>query len=184
MKGHICRVIYHDGERLPTMFAPRKTLDPWTAVNVDSHFEVPFLGDGYTYNEQMRAQYEASAPLLPPPGLYLKHQEILFKNVSIFDLTGRKLTWGDIRPEDVLGMKGVYYVLSQHKSFFDVPQDENISPEWDFRSEDQYSESTLRDNLPLTEPARIPLDYIKANAIARIVNGRIHTSRELVFTNY
>jgi hypothetical protein len=99
-----------------------------------------------------------------------------------FDVTGFRVTWADISPADAKKMCGVYYLLSEHKVDRDKlkiagrahQQKETgpISPFEEFLSE---WESIY---------AYIDIEYMKRNAIARIVDGEIQTSRDRFLQNY
>lgn len=166
------------------MFDSQQFKDPWDADNVDATHEKPFTDDGYVLTGEMKAKYQASVHALPSEGGMRGRYKMIFKNVSIFDVSGAKLTWSDLTPEDARGLQGVYYLLSEHKSLWDAPEAENLTTGWDFRSKDPNSRSPFEDYLPDFEPVRMSIEYVKSNAIARIVDGEIHTSRQLMSMNY
>lgn len=140
-----------------------------------------FKDDRYILDDEMRARYMRSK-ITMRPGQILPRSRMFCKNVSIFDVTGRKLIWGDIGPDDVRAMYGVYYVLSEHTSFWS-PIGEDVKG-WDFRSEDPFSKSACRQFLPDFEPVQFDIESVKTYAIARIVNGEIQSSRLLFDRNY
>jgi len=138
-----------------------------------------FVNDGYGWDIKMRNNYLESK-LISDSGQILPRDEMFCKNASIFDLTGTKIWWGDISSKDVKKLKGIYYILSEHKSFWDVPK--NFIKDLKM-NEDKFSNSPFRDMLPL-EPTMIDTDYIKSNAIARINNGKIETNKEIISRHY
>jgi len=160
----------------------KKTHRVWDAPNVKTGYDEGFADDRYVMAEGMAAKYRFSKEAIPPRGNLRPRETMLFKNVSIFDITGTKITWGDIAPEDVRMMLGVYYILSEHKSFWNPP--ENAVIRFGPVSEDPNSRSPFRELLPEKEPMIMSVRYVKANAIARIVDGEIHTSRQLLMSNY
>jgi len=159
--------------------------DPWKAKNVKLGFTEPFLNDGYTLTPEMMEKYKSSPRAMPPWGRILPSHSRLFKNVTIFDVTGFRVTWADISPADAEKMCGVYYLLSEHKVDRDklkVAEKEHpqkgtdtsppVSPFEKFLSEWESSY------------VYIDIEYMKRNAIARIVDGEIQTSRERFLRNY
>lgn len=113
-----------------------------------------FENDEYKFTKEMKKKYLESKIKMSEG--QIRYDDNFFKNTSIFDLAGRKVIWGDIAPEDVDEMKGVYYLLSEYKSF------------WDFR------------NSKNKNPDALKVKYIKKNAIARIVDGKIETNDNLI----
>jgi hypothetical protein len=104
------------------------------------------------------------------------------KNASIFDLAGRQLVWDDVGPDDVKAMHGVYYILSEHTSFWS-PIDKDVKG-WTLKGDDPPSKSACRQFLPDFEPIRITIESVKAYAIARVVDGKIQSSKLLFNRNY
>jgi len=160
----------------------KKAPKAWDAPNVKTGYDEGFADDRYTLNEGMAAKYRFAKEAIPPRGNLRPRETMIFKNASIFDVAGTKITWGDIAPEDVRMMLGVYYILSEHKSFWHPP--ENAVIRFGSTSDDPNSQSPFRDLLPGKEPMIMDIRYIKASAIARIVDGEIHTSRKLLMRNY
>ena len=119
-----------------------------------------FENDGYELTEEMKEKYQKSKIKISNQQL-ISNDKRFCKNASIFDVTGLKIAWGDIAPEYVNEMFGIYYVLSEYKSL------------WDFRK-----------MLPNMEPIAIDINYIKKNAIARIVEGKIETNDNLMFLHF
>ncbi len=140
-----------------------------------------FENDSYTLDDKMIEKYKNSKIGIVN-GQMRGSDERFCKNTSVFDVTGRKLVWGDIAPGDVEGMLGVYYLLSEHKSFWDP--DKVAVKNWGPRSEDPYSLSPFRNLLPTFEPVIFDIAYVKKNAFARIVDGRIETSKEIISNRY
>ncbi len=158
--------------------------DPWKAKNVKISFTEPFLNDGYTLNPEIIEQYKSSLSAIPPWGRILPSHSRLFKNVTIFDVTGFRVTWADISPADAEKMCGVYYLLSEHK----VDRDK-------LKIAGREHQQKVTDPSPPISPfekflsewesiyAYIDIEYMKMNAIARIVDGEIQTSRDHFLRN-
>jgi len=119
-----------------------------------------FENDKYELNEEMKEKYSKSKIKISSQQLIIKDKRFC-KNASIFDVTGLKIAWGDIALEYVNEMFGIYYVLSEYKSY------------WDFRNV-----------LPNMEPIAMNMNYIKKNAIARIVDGKIESNDNLIFLHF
>lgn len=94
------------------------------------------------------------------------------KDVSVFNGNGRKVYWGDLLPEDIEGLKGVYYVLSQMDSFHDVPK--FVIKAESMKAADDFlrPKDTL---IPVEEMARdkvaLDPDYVRMKALGKIKNG-------------
>lgn len=153
----------------------------YDTVNLREDLPTSFENDGFELTPQMRAKYLESIIGIMN-GQTRSRERYFCKNASIFDVTGTKLAWGDIAPADVVNMLGVYYILSEHKSFW--KPDEEAVKGWKFRSEDPNSRSPFRDLLPDFEPQIFDITYVKKSAIARILDGQIETSHDLIFKNY
>jgi len=160
----------------------QKIHEKWYQPNIRTDLAQDLVHDGYTLTEEMIKKYRESQGAIPILGAIRPPAVRILKNVSIFDLSGRKITWGDLAAEDVKDMQGVYYVLSEYKSFWNPPDAyvKGYSP----TSDDPNSSSPFRDLLPPFEPVVMDIGYIKGNAIARIVDGELQTSRELLIKNY
>lgn len=117
-----------------------------------------FENDGFELSLEMITKYLESKIGIKN-GQIRNRDKYFCKNGSIFDVTGTKLAWGDITPRDVEQMLGVYYILSEHKSYF--KPDENAVKGWDFRSNDPNSRSPFRDLLPDFEPIVLDINYVK-----------------------
>lgn len=173
------------GEILVTAEEDLPDYDPWKASNVNLGFTEPFWDDGYTLNLEMTEKYKASSEYIPRRGGIRPRFLRLFKNVSIFDVTGFKVTWSDISPFDVEKMLGVYYVLSEYRSFWHIPKAavrvHKIRGSWPNPFEDF---SPFEEFLPKWEASYVEVKYMKCSAIARIIDGEIQTSRKLFFRNY
>ena len=140
-----------------------------------------FANDGYVLDDEMLEKYRRSR-ITMRQGQILTRRKMFCKNASVFDVSGRKIVWGDIGQDDVKEMYGVYYILSEHSSFWSpVVQDVK---DWSRRSDDPLSESLCRQFLPKLEPVRFKIETVKRFAIARIVDGKIQSSRKLYSTNY
>jgi len=126
----------------------------YNTVQLREDLPACFEYDNYSLTLEMQAKYlESRMGVID--GQVRERDEYFCKNASIFDLTGKKLAWGDITPQDVAEMRGVYYILSEYRSYWDRHEEADFTPE-----------------------------YVKKNAIARIVDGQIQTSRTLIFRNY
>jgi hypothetical protein len=140
-----------------------------------------FSDDGYLLDDEMLEKYRHSritmrqGQILPPSRMFVK-------NASIFDLSGKKLVWGDIGAADVKEMYGVYYILSEHASFWS-PVEKDVT-RWSPRSDDPFSQSSYRQLLPDAEPIQFNISTVKRYAIARIYDGKIQSSRKLFSNNY
>jgi len=151
----------------------------YNTIKFDETLPISFYDDLYEWNLQMRDKYSKSK-IKSKLGQILSRDKLFCKNASIFDLIGTKIWWGDLGQKDVEDLKGVYYILSEHKSFWNVPKDVIKDAKY---NEDPFSKSPFRDYLPL-EPILIDIKYIKSNAIARIVDGKIQTSEKLIHRNF
>ena len=132
-----------------------------------------FKDDGFELIPFMTSEYNRSLIKIKN-GQLRTSSERFCKNASIFDLNGTKICWGDITPNDVENMCGVYYILSELKSYWMVDKDQIKSSKKGSNIFDPHRK----------EPTLLTIDYIKKNAIARIVNGKIETNEDLIFQNY
>src|SRR3989338_8260981 len=131
------------------------------------------VSDGYVMSDEMLDKYKQST-IESPEGQLLPVGRRYRKNASIFDVRGIKIWWGDICPDDVRRLKGVYYVLSQSNSYMSVPEEAIIK--WNFlEKKDPNSRSAFRHLLPV-EPTVLDINYVKKKAIARIIDGKMQTS--------
>lgn len=150
-------------------------------VQLRTDLPVSFENDGFELSPEMAGKYLES--IVDVREGQMRNRDARFcKNASIFDVTGKKIVWGDIAPADVKRMKGVYYILSEHKSFWD-PKESAVKG-WNFRGEDPNSKSQFRDSLPDFEPNVFDINYVKRNALARIVDGEIQTSEGLIGAHF
>jgi len=158
-------------------------MDVFTLVPQDESLKnaESFLDDGYELNEEMLQKYRCSR-ITMRKGQILSRSRMFCKNVSVFDLSGKKLVWGDIGPDDVKQMFGVYYLMSEHASFW-TPVEKDVT-RWTPRSNDPFSQSPYQQFLPELEPIAFKIETIKRFAVARIVDGKIQSSRELFSRNY
>ncbi len=150
-------------------------------INLRIDLPSSFEHDGLVLTPEIMEKYKRSTITLQN-GQILEECTRFCKNASIFDLTGTKIVWGDFGPKDVEEMLGVYYVLSEHKSYLDVPKE--AVKVHKLHHDDPFSQSPFRHLLPPGEPYILDIGYIKKNAIARIVNGEIQTNRDLIFLHY
>ena len=158
-------------------------MDPFVIVPEDENLKdaVSFVDDGFVLDADMLKKYQRSR-ITMRQGQLLPRNRMFIKNASVFDVSGRKLTWGDIGPADVVEMFGVYYLLSEHTSFWSpVERDVTI---WSPRSDDPFSLSLCRQLLPDLKPIQFQVETIKRFAVGRIVDGKIQSSRELFSRNY
>lgn len=176
--------------------------DPWKAKNVKLGFTEPFLNDGYTLTTEMVEKYKSSPRSRPPWGRILPSHSRLFKNVTIFDVTGFRVTWADISPADAEKMCGVYYLLSEHKVDRDKlkiagrEHQQGVQGDTQTGAQGDTLSPQETDPSPPISPfekflsewesiyAYIDIEYMKMNAIARIVDGEIQTSRDRFRRNY
>ena len=107
----------------------------------------------------------------------IKRDERFCKNACIFDVTGLKIAWGDISLEKLDEMFGVYYLLSQHKSNYNIAKDYFLEGE-------KFLISPFIKSLDILEPIVMDIKYIKKNAIARIVDGKIETNNNIIFLHF
>ncbi|MEK6812372.1 MAG: hypothetical protein AABX76_02330 [Nanoarchaeota archaeon] len=135
----------------------------------------------FRMDDEMREKYKRSKIGITD-GQIRSREQYFCKNASVFDVAGKKIAWGDVAPLDVKMMEGVYYILSEYKSFWHVP--EKGTKEWSFRSKDPNSKSRFQDLLPEFEPTVFKPSYVRRNAIARIVDGEIQTSGRLISRHY
>jgi hypothetical protein len=142
-----------------------------------------FLNDGYVLDDEMLQKYRRSR-ITMRQGQILPRSRMFCKNSSVFDVTGRKLIWGDIGPDDVKQMYGVYYILSEHASFWNPVEKDVTSTRWSRRSDDPFSESLCRQFLPDFEPVQFKVSTVKRFALAWIIDGKIQSSRKLFSSNY
>jgi hypothetical protein len=140
-----------------------------------------FVDDGYTLDDEMIEKYRRTR-ITMRQGQILPRNKMFCKNASIFDVTGRKLIWGDIGPDDVKEMYGVFYLLSEHSSFWN-PAEKDVEG-WSLRSDDPFSVSVCRQFLPDLEPIQFRIETVKRFAVGRIVDGKIQSSRNLFLRNY
>ena len=159
----------------------KSNMSLYDTVQLREDLPISFENDGYELTQEMVAKYLESI-IEVTNGQIRKIDEYFCRNGSIFDVTGTKLAWGDIAPRDVAKMLGVYYILTEHKSYWEP--DGEAAKGWTLRSEDPNSRSPFRDLLPDLEPAVFDPRYVKRNAIARIVDGEIQTSRDLIHAHY
>jgi len=139
-----------------------------------------FENDGYILDEEMNKKYSRSRIKIRN-GQVRDGREFFWKNLSVFDVRGMKLAWGDIAPRDVDEMFGAYYLLSEYKSFWS-PDDEFVKG-WGQRSVDPNSLSQFNGWMPDFEPVVFDIIYVKRNALARILDGQIQSSEDLIRRN-
>jgi len=72
--------------------------------------------------------------------------------------------------------------LSEYKSFWKAPEDAFLKAKV-AKYDDELFSPFLK-LLPEKEPVQLNIEYMKQNAIARIVDGWIYSSHELVARNY
>jgi len=122
-----------------------------------------FEDDNFILTSEMTEKYKKSR-IKMEKGQVKPRKQRFCKNASIFDITGKKITWGDIAPEDVNEMMGVYYILSEEKSLW---------------NKNEIKENS-RDHSPDLEGFVFNIDYIKRKAFARIIDGEIQTNETLI----
>lgn len=149
--------------------------------DLPNNFRWDWINPKYRLNAKMAEEYKNSV-IGVTNGQLRSSEERFCKNASIFDVTGTKIAWGDVAPLDVKLMKGVYYILSEHRSFWHPS--ENRVKGWSFRKRDPNSRSPFQHLLSDFEAVVFDPSYVRRNAIARIVDGEIQTSRELIYRNH
>lgn len=153
----------------------------YNTLELRKDMPLTFENDGYELNIEMIERYRNSKMCIEN-GQMLPRETYFCKNVSIFDLTGTKIFWGDIAPEDVRNMMGIYYILTEHTSYWNPPKSAvKLNQK---NNEDINSKSSYRHLLPEREAVALDIDYIKRNAIARINDGAIETSKDLIMLHY
>lgn len=153
----------------------------YDTVELRNDLQISFENDGFEITNEMIEKYRSSK-LCIDNGQVLPRQIYFCKNASVFDLTGTKIVWGDIAPEDVKNMMGVYYILTEHTSYWKPPK---YAVRLEQKNgEDPNSNSSFRNILPKKEAVAFDMNYIKRNAIARIVDGKIDTSKDLIMLHY
>ena len=140
-----------------------------------------FVNDGYVLDTLMLKKYRRTR-ITMRQGQILPRSSMFCKNASVFDLSGRKIIWGDIGPDDVKQMVGVYYIMSEHTSFWNPVEKDATS--WSPRSDDTFSQSSYRQFLPDVEPVQFKITTVKKYAVARIFDGKIQSTRNIFSNNY
>ena len=97
-----------------------------------------FEDDGYEMTDEMIEKYTKTVITIVN-GQTRSRGEYFCKNASIFEVSGIKVAWGDISPKDVESMLWVYYILSEHKSYWDV--DKEAVKKYNFKPQDPFSKS-------------------------------------------
>ena len=158
-------------------------MDVFTIIQEDESLKdaESFANDGYVLDTEMLQKYLRSS-ITMRQGQILPRNKMFCKNASIFDIGGIKIIWGDLGPDDVKNMYGVYYVMSEHSSFWS-PVQKDVTM-WSPRSDDPFSSSLHRQFLPDSEPVQFKITTVKRYAIARIVDGKIQSSKRLYSANY
>jgi hypothetical protein len=158
-------------------------MDVFTIIQEDESLKdaESFVTDGYVLDTEMLQKYRRSS-ITMRQGQILPRNKMFCKNASIFDISGIKIIWGDLGPDDVKNMYGVYYVMSEHSSFWS-PVQKDVTM-WSPRSDDPFSSSLHRQYLPASEPIQWKITTVKRYAIARIFDGKIQSSRKLFSSNY
>jgi len=130
-----------------------------------------------------------------PQGVMHGGEKRTLKNCSIFYINGpigTKITWGDLYLEKILNLEldGPFYVLDEHRSYFDVPINARIATTDTSRNNDT-TRNTLEKVIPglsnhynwlstiqPKEAQLIDADYIKLAAFMVFENGTAHPTGE------
>lgn len=106
----------------------------------------------------------------------LSNKDRLGKNLSLFREDGTKAYWGDLAKQDLGKFKGLgrFYVLSEHKSYWDVPEESILGT-----SNNPFHNMNvvflgldkLTKDLDLRDKIRLNPEYVKRNKIAIIHDG-------------
>lgn len=92
------------------------------------------------------------------------------RNVSLFNSSGEKMTWGDFSSDEIQSITGPYYVLSQRDSYHDTPE-WAILPESEMPSIDVNRPKGSPDSEYSPDKRLLRLSYVKAVAMGKIENG-------------
>ena len=95
----------------------------------------------------------------------------LAKNISLFRSDGTKVYWGDLSKTNLKKLKdrGVFYVLSEHKSYWDVPK--RVILEYGKNHNLNAIMFGLTKVMDTRDKTKLLSEYVKDNKIAVIVDG-------------
>jgi len=104
------------------------------------------------------------------------NEDRLGKNLSLFLEDGTKIYWGDLAKRDLAELKGLgrFYVLSEHKSYWSVPEKVVLRTRdnsYHNMSMVLLGLSELAEDLDLRDKTKINPEYVKRNKIAAIHDG-------------
>ncbi len=139
-----------------------------------------FEDDTFSLTNEMQEKYKNSVITIVDGQMGTR--PYFCKNASIFDVAGRKICWGNIGPNDVKQMKGVYYILSEGSSFWNADPQE-VNGYLPLLSDARFP-AHRRSHLPNFEPVVFNVSYVKRHAFARIIDGKIQTNKNLVLFKY
>ena len=106
----------------------------------------------------------------------LSNKDRLGKNLSLFKEDGTKIYWGDLAKRDLGRLKGLgrLYVLSEHKSYWSVPEKVVLKTDTNLYHNANVALlglSKLAKDLDLRDKTKINPEYVKRNKIAAIHDG-------------
>ena len=131
-----------------------------------------FFIDGFILDKEMKQKYELSPRVvLPAVGIDINRFSV---NSSIYDVSGNCISIGDINVDSVKKLQGVYYILSGNK--INPKQKKFIENKTNYKESPHFN--------PHHEDFGLNPKYVKASAIARIIDGEIQTSKKLIQKNY
>ena len=133
---------------------------------------IDFSTDCFALTPELERQYESVKA--PPEAQIVERHNRLLKNVSLFDVAGRKLWWGDLDAQSIASFQGIYYVLSEGDSFWNVPEHARIEDQ--APRPDPFS----RSRYPMTqrEATRLDMGYVRRAALGRIRDGVFESSSD------
>jgi len=106
----------------------------------------------------------------------LNNEDRLGKNLSLFLEDGTKIYWGDLAKRDLGRLKGLgrLYVLSEHKSYWSVPEKVVLKTDSNLYHNVNMALlglSKLTKDLDLRDKTKLNPEYVKRNKIAAIHDG-------------
>ncbi len=111
------------------------------------------------------------------PGQIKDEKGRIMRNASIFAPEGNKITWGDFNEGDIKDMKGVFFVLSEHDSYWkvseNVPHIEGNVPSFDLNRHTILIEMEgVKNTLLKNETVAIDPNYLRNKAKGKIIDGK------------
>jgi len=104
------------------------------------------------------------------------NKDRLGKNLSLFREDGTKAYWGDLAKRDLCRLKGLgrFYVLSEHKSYWEVPKEAVLKTDGNPLHNMNVALLGLIEltkDLDLRDKIRLDPEYIRKNKLAIIHDG-------------